>query len=59
MAKSGKVGDSIFDLTSEQFKDTILDYKNVVLQSRDTHFKKIEKKERYEYLKKCLMDILK
>ena len=54
-----KVGDSIFDLTSEQFKDTILDYKNVVLQSRDTHFKKIEKKERYKYLKKCLMDILK
>ena len=49
-----KVGDVVFDLTSEQFCDTKLDYQNVVLQSRDVHFAKEEKYQRYLYLKEQL-----
>ena len=45
-----KIGDVIFDLTSEQFK-YILDYDNVVLQYRENHFKKEEKYNRYILLK--------
>ena len=45
-----KIGDVIFDLTSEQFK-YILNYDNVVLQSRENHFKKEEKYNRYILLK--------
>ncbi|MBO6046465.1 MAG: hypothetical protein J6P61_01810 [Erysipelotrichaceae bacterium] len=41
----------VFDLTSEQFHDEVLDYDNNPLQSRDIHFSKQEKKERYLYLK--------
>ncbi len=52
-----KIGDVIFDLTSEQFKEK-LDYNNVVLQSRDKHFKKEEKYNRYLYLKKTLKNSL-
>ena len=45
-----------FDLTSEQFRDEVLDYENVVEQTREEHFKKAEKKQRYEYLKKALKE---
>jgi hypothetical protein len=43
----------VFDLTSEQF-DHPLDYSSCELQSRETHFAKQEKYERYLYLKKAL-----
>ena len=43
-----------FDLTSEQFNKK-LDYDNAVIQDRNIHFKKHEKKERYEYLKEKLL----
>ena len=39
-----------FDLTSEQFGDENLDYEHVVPQSREVHFSKAEKYERYLYL---------
>ena len=52
-----KIGDVIFDLTSEQFEDK-LDYTNVVLQSRDNHFKKEEKYNRYLLLKDKLNNLL-
>lgn len=44
----------VFDLTSEQFGDTALDYENCPEQFKDVHFAKEEKKKRYEYLKKAL-----
>ena len=53
-----KVGDVIFDLTSEQFGDTKLDYQNVVLQSREVHFAKEEKYQRYLHLKEQLKKTL-
>ena len=34
------IGDCIFDLTSEQFKDEVLSYENNPVQSRDVHFEK-------------------
>ena len=49
-----KVGESVFDLTSEQFGDEKLDYSDNPQQFREVHFAKEEKKERYEYLKKQL-----
>ena len=50
------VGDCVFDLTSEQFGDEKLNYEDNPLQSRDTHFAKEEKHQRYEYLKKQLKE---
>ena len=47
------VGDAVFDLTSEQF-DHPLEYTRDFPQSRETHFSKEEKKERYEMLKTAL-----
>ena len=47
----------VFDLTSEQFDET-LDYTKCPEQSREVHFAKEEKKKRYEYLKKTLIDSL-
>lgn len=44
------IGDCVFDLTSEQFGDEKLCYKNNPEQFREVHFAKEEKKERYEYL---------
>ena len=41
----------VFDLTSEQFKDEKLDYNNCMIQQRNTHFSKEEKRMRYEYLR--------
>ena len=40
-----------FDLTSEQFGDTVLDYDHCPEQFRETHFAKEEKRLRYEDLK--------
>lgn len=48
------VGESVFDLTSEQFEDEILDYTENPEQFREVHFAKKEKKERYEYLRDAL-----
>lgn len=50
------IGDCVFDLTSEQFGDEKLDYENCLEQSREVHFAKVEKKERYEKLKAMLDD---
>ncbi len=44
----------IFDLTSEQFGGEGLNYTDKQEQSREKHFSKLEKKERYEYIKKQL-----
>ena len=44
----------VFDLTSEQFGDTRLDYSNCPEQDRAVHFAKAEKRERYELLKERL-----
>lgn len=53
------VGKCIFDLTSEQFGDEMLDYNNCIRQSREMHFVKEEKRKRYEYLKTKVMEVLK
>ena len=45
------VGGCVFDLTSEQFGDTALDYGHCPEQFRETHFAKEEKRLRYENLK--------
>ncbi|MBQ6163140.1 MAG: hypothetical protein IJK23_01560 [Clostridia bacterium] len=45
------VGPCTFDLTSEQFGDTVLNYDNCPEQFRETHFTKEEKRLRYEDLK--------
>ena len=52
------VGDCVFDLTSEQFGNMKLNYDHCPEQSRDIHFAKAEKKERYEKLKKALLSRL-
>ncbi|MBR6901315.1 MAG: hypothetical protein IKN30_04570 [Synergistaceae bacterium] len=44
----------IFDLTSEQFGGEELNYTDNQEQSREKHFSKLEKKERYEYIKRQL-----
>ena len=44
------IGDCVFDLTSEQFGDEVLDYTDNPEQFREVHFAKEEKKLRYEYL---------
>ena len=50
------VGDCVFDLTSEQFGDEKLDYSLLYEQTREEHFSKLEKKERYEKLKAKLSE---
>lgn len=45
------IGDTKFDLTSEQFGEEILKYENNPEQLREVHFAKEEKWKRYEYLK--------
>jgi len=52
------IGNIVFDLTSEQFGERKLDYKNVVLQKREDHFSKLEKYERYLFLKRSLLEKL-
>ena len=49
------VGDCVFDMTSEQFGTTRLDYADCPEQKRSVHFAKEEKRQRYESLKKKLM----
>ena len=41
----------VFDLTSEQFGDEMLDYENNPEQFREVHFAKEEKRQRYEFLR--------
>ncbi len=50
------VGKAVFDLTSEQFGEEVLDYTDNPEQFREVHFAKEEKKQRYEYLKKELFE---
>jgi hypothetical protein len=45
------INGEVFDLTSEQFGNTVLNYENCPEQFREKHFAKEEKKKRYEYLK--------
>ena len=52
------VEDCIFDLTSEQFGNRVLDYEHCPEQRREFHFQKTEKKQRYEILKERLMQRL-
>lgn len=52
------VGDCVFDLTSEQFGDEKLDYNNCPEQFREEHFKKEEKRQRYEKLKAAFLAAL-
>ena len=52
------VGDCVFDLTSEQFGDEILDYGENPEQFREVHFAKEEKRLRYEYLKEKLKEAM-
>lgn len=54
-----KVGDEIFDLTSEQFGDLKLDYTLDHPQSREEHLSIPNKKERYLYLVSKLQKKLK
>lgn len=46
----------VFDLTSEQFVDEALDYRDCPEQFRETHFAKEEKRLRYEYLREQLLE---
>lgn len=52
------IGNCVFDLTSEQFGDEVLSYENNILQSREEHFAKEEKRLRYEVLKERLKKLL-
>jgi hypothetical protein len=52
------VGESTFDLTSEQFGEEVLSYEDNPIQSREVHFSKEEKRLRYEYLKSELEKML-
>ena len=52
------VGDAVFDLTSEQFGDKVLDYQHVVEQVREEHFDDEEKYHRYLILKTSLLEKL-
>lgn len=48
------VGGYVFDLTSEQFGEEVLDYGENPEQFRETHFAKEEKRLRYEKLREAL-----
>ena len=50
------VGSCVFDLTSEQFGDELLDYSKHIEQYRDVHFSTEEKRTRYMYLKSKLLE---
>ena len=52
------IGDVVFDLTSEQFGDEKLDYTDNPEQFREVHFAKAEKRERYEYLREKLKELM-
>ena len=48
----------VFDLTSEQFGDEVLDYSKCLEQFREAHFGKEEKRLRYEHLRTLLLNKL-
>ena len=48
----------VFDLTSEQFGEKALDYSACVEQSREVHYAKEEKQQRYQYLREKLFQRL-
>ena len=50
-----RVGEAVFDLTSEQFGDRALSYEENPLQQREVHFAKAEKLARYRLLRTRLM----
>lgn len=50
------IGKSLFDLTSEQFQNEVLTYTLDYPQSRENHFKKEEKYQRYLLLKKEVLN---
>ena len=52
------IEENVFDLTSEQFLPDQLEYPEKNIQSRDDHFRKQEKYERYLYLKDHLDALL-
>lgn len=52
------VNGCVFDLTSEQFGATVLDYNDRPEQFREVHFAKEEKRLRYEELKNRLKTVL-
>ena len=52
------VGDAVFDLTSEQFGEEVLNYEDNPEQFREVHFAKEEKYERYKYLCQKLKEYL-
>ena len=49
-----EAGGCVFDLTSEQFGDTVLNYSGCPEQDRSVHFAREEKRLRYELLKRKL-----
>lgn len=53
------IGGCVFDLTSEQFGDTKLDYSNCPEQFREMHFADADKYARYKLLKQRLSERLK
>ena len=52
------VGNCVFDLTSEQFGDEVLDYTSHPEQLREVHFSKEEKRSRYLLLKERLLETI-
>ncbi len=48
------VGDLVFDLTSEQFGNQVLNYTHCPEQQREAHFARPDKRERYELLRERL-----
>ena len=46
----------VFDLTSEQFGERVLDYNGCTEQDRRVHFAREEKRQRYEMLKERLAE---
>lgn len=53
------IGECIFDLTRDQFGDERLVYENNPEQFREIHFAKEEKRLRYEFLKRALLEYTK
>lgn len=47
----------VFDLTSEQFGEEVLDYSDCPEQFREVHFAKEEKCLRYEYLRAKILEM--
>lgn len=54
-----QVQNIIFDLTSEQFGDEILNYDECEEQNREIHFARKDKLQRYNYLRSQLQEFMK